>query len=283
MAQAAPAPHPPADVPKRPRGSATSKILPRIITDAFAGILKNSSSYQQTSPDARVSPTSERAPYSQQNEQAVSTPSDRPSMPGRELSEKEITQMNTELNAGGHRRNSSNPRMSVSRRQSSSNDLGSEPSGDASDEHAMRLKWDEANLYLNEGQMGGKMKIDEPKTPYVHSYDATNEEDEEDVNSINPQDVAVDELEMERSKSNKKKAEEDIPGLELGEPEMDPKLRRESDGDRRVTVPEGMQVDGLHHGEDEEHMSRDELEKHRKFEEMRKKHYEMKNIKNLLG
>jgi len=30
-------------------------------------------------------------------------------------------------------------------------------------------------------------------------------------------------------------------------------------------------------------MSTEELEKHKHFEEMRKKHYEMKNIKDLLG
>ena len=30
-------------------------------------------------------------------------------------------------------------------------------------------------------------------------------------------------------------------------------------------------------------MSAEEQEKHRKFEELRKKHYEMKNVANLLG
>ena len=204
-------------------------------------------------------------------------------MPGRELSEKEITQMNTELNAGaGHRRNSSNPRGSISRRQS-----GTSNHDDVHDEQGMRLKWDEANLYLNEGQMGGKMKIDEPKTPYAGRYDPTDEDEE--VSTINPQELAVDELEMEKAKNTSKRTgskDADIPGLDLGEPEMDPQARRESDGERQVIIDsDDMDVDGVgHHGEErEEDMSVAERAKHRKFEEMRKKHYEMKNVKNLLG
>lgn len=200
-------------------------------------------------------------------------------MPARELSEKEITQMNTELNAGnGHRRNSSNPRGSVSRRQSSTSNVDA-----VHDENNMRLKWDEANLYLNEGQMGGKMKIDEPKTPFVHQYNPL--EDEEETSTLNASELAVDELDMEKQKHPPRKAREsDIPGLDLGEPEME-SSRRESDGDRRVTVEtDDMDVDGGHHGEErEEDMSREERDKHKKFEQMRKKHYEMSNVKDLLG
>ena len=46
-----------------------------------------------------------------------------------------------------------------------------------------------------------------------------------------------------------------------------------------------MDVDGVgHHGEERvEDMSTAEREKHQKFEEMRKKHYEMHNVKDLLG
>ena len=213
-------------------------------------------------------------------------------MPNRELSEKEIVQMNTELNAGGHRRTSSNPRGSVSRRQSNQSNA---PEG-LQDEQGMRLKWDEANLWSNEGQMGGKMKIDEPKTPYVGRYDADADVDEESTSAINPIDVAVDELEMKEqhthpqpaSSSRARARESDIPGLDLGEPEMDPASnRRESDGERRVMVEsDGVgEADGhTGHGEErEEDMSAAELQKHRKFEEMRKKHYEMKGVKGLLG
>lgn len=31
-----------------------------------------------------------------------------------------------------------------------------------------RLKWDEENLIITEAQKDSTMKIDEPKTPYVH-------------------------------------------------------------------------------------------------------------------
>lgn len=189
------------------------------------------------------------------------------------MSEKEIVQKNTEINAGPHRRGSSNPRGSVSRRQSGAEGVDSASSP--------RLKWDEANLYLNEGQMGGKMKIDEPKTPYAGHYDPT--QDEEDVSSINPDELVVDELDKKTSDQKRNAKEADIPGLDLGEPKMessDPHL----DGERRVIMdPDQMDIDGARHGEDPANMTKEEQEKHRKFEELRKKHYEMKNVKDLLG
>ncbi len=193
--------------------------------------------------------------------------------------------MNTEINAGEarHRRSSSNPNSASSRRQSSNG----VPDG-MLDTQEMRLKWDEANLYLNEGQMGGKMKIDEPKTPYAARYDPM--EDEGEISALDPSELAVDELEMGKggSNSHKPKARDsDIPGLDLGDPEMEPSARRESDGDRKVTVEsgeDGMEIDGPgHHGEGEEGMTVDEREKHRKFEAMRRRHYEMSGVKNLLG
>ncbi|KAH9822095.1 Glc8 protein [Teratosphaeria destructans] len=274
MAQTAPAQHtPPADMLKRPKG-----------------ILKNSNSYQHTSPDVRISPTQTHAPSSfhEPPSQAQATP-ERPGMPARELSEKEITQMNTELNAGGpQRRNSSNPRGSISRRQSGQS-ANADGTSEQDEPANQKLKWDEANLWLNEGQMGGKMKIDEPKTPFVRQTDPV--EDDEEIESINAQGIAVDELDMAKSGSggptSKKKTakEDDIPGLDIGEPEMEPTLERQDSEDRRVTVgkPDESLEDGMHHGEDEANMTGEELAKHRKFEQMRKKHYEMKNIKNLLG
>ena len=42
----------------------------------------------------------------------------------------------------------------------------------------MRLKWDEANLYLTEQEKNSTMKIDEPKTPYAKHYDPADDEDE---------------------------------------------------------------------------------------------------------
>lgn len=179
--------------------------------------------------------------------------------------------MNTNINAGQGRRGSSNPRGSVSRRQSGAEVEAGSP----------RLKWDEANLYLNEGQMGGKMKIDEPKTPYAGRYEP--EDDDEDSSAINPDDVVVDELEQKGQSKKKHTKEDEIPGLDIGEPELATDAHH-GDGERRVIMdPDHMDVDGAHHGEEPANMSSEEKAKHRKFEQMRRKHYEMKNVKDLLG
>lgn len=227
-------------------------------------ILKNSG--QHASPDARTSPVMEDAPP-------------RPGV-NRGMSEKEITQMNTEINAGGsQRRGSSNPR-SLSRRQSAA---------EGADAASPRLKWDEANLYLNEGQMGGRMKIDEPKTPYAGHYDPTGDEEEEQTSGLDANDLVVDELDKAKTNSGeptekKRSRANDIPDLDLGEPEVHALEREPSDGERRVVVDaDQMDVDGARHGEEPADMTREEREKHRKFEEMRKKHYEMRNVKDLLG
>lgn len=223
------------------------------------GILKNSG--QSTSPELQ---SKSSAVFDAQDE--------RPGL-ARGLSEKEITQMNTNINAGPGRRGSSNPRGSVSRRQSGA---------EAPEQASPRLKWDEANLYLNEGQMGGKMKIDEPKTPYAGRYEP--EDDDEDVSALNTDEIVVDELEKKGQQSKKKHAKEaEIPGLDLGEPELAGQAQH-TDGERRVILdPDHMDVDGARHGEQPADISSEEKEKHRKFEEMRKKHYEMKNVKDLLG
>lgn len=150
----------------------------------------------------------------------------------------------------------------------------------------MRLKWDEANLYLAEQQSGGRMKITEPKTPYQYG-DVMEDDDEEDV-AIDPRYVNVDEVDLAKGK-HKKARESDIPGLELGEPEEDfsptalteddrivreQSLSREGSKEKHVSVSEGSDGDRPKESEDE---------KHREFEERRKRHYEMKEIKNLLG
>lgn len=198
--------------------------------------------------------------------------------------------MNTNINAGigGHRRNSSNPsRGSISRRQSASDGMQQQDAG------SPRLRWDEANLYLNEGQMGGKMKIDEPKTPFAKQYDPL--EDEEEMSALNAQDLMVDEVDKKKAgeassagNPHRRTKEDEIPGLDLGEPEIGHRMERTpSDGEKRVIVDtesgEAMDVDGARHGEVPVSASEEEREKHRRFEEMRKKHYEMKDVKNLLG
>jgi protein phosphatase inhibitor 2 len=222
------------------------------------GILKNSNSFQgeHTSPESALHPViSEERP-------GVS----------RGMSEKEIVMQNTIHNAG-HRRSSSNPRGPPSRRQS-----GTSLSHPA-DENSPRLKWDEANLYLTEQQRDSTMKITEPKTPYAKQYDPT--EDEEEVAMINAEELKVDELDEKQGK--KASREDDIPGLDLGEPEEPLRTSETPESERRVVMDSEVAGDEGRHGEHEVDMTAEEREKHKQFEEARKKHYEMKNIKNLLG
>lgn len=158
----------------------------------------------------------------------------------------------------------------------------------------MRLKWDEANLYLAEQQKSSTMKITEPKTPYEYARDipAEDEEEEEDV-AIDPRYVDVDELDKHKRAKNGH-GERDIPGLELGDPE---ELRKTQPGDEdsRIVRGESLSREGST-GSREKHVNvateeetavgmptREEMEKHKKFEELRKKHYEMRDVKGRLG
>ena len=141
------------------------------------------------------------------------------------------------------------------------------------------------------------MKIDEPKTPYAKRYDPT--EDEEEVHQLDAQELMVDELDKERElghqgRSSRRTRESDIPGLDIGEPEeqlpetlgtSSIRMSRSNSGGREKQVHVDAQGDNERsHGDDvQAGMSKEEQEKHHKFEQMRKKHYEMKDVKGLLG
>jgi protein phosphatase inhibitor 2 len=181
---------------------------------------------------------------------------------------------NTLKNAGpaAHRRSSSNPRGPPSRRQSGT--------GAHADENNPRLKWDEANLYLTEQERDSTMKIDEPKTPFVKDYDSR--EDDAEIEMLNAEELNVDELDS-KHRTRKQKIE-DIPEFDLGEPEQNaPHQAHTPESEKRVMVEPDVEGDEGHHGEEYLRMTPEEQEKHRKFEMMRKKHYEMKNVKDLLG
>lgn len=140
----------------------------------------------------------------------------------------------------------------------------------------MRLKWDEANLYLTEQEKNSTMKIDEPKTPYAKHYDPT--EDEDEIRMLDADELVVDELDKRQAGSPSRSArtkEEEIPGLSLGDPEEAiPEL-----DEHTLKKEKAVHVTG------EEHvgLSKEEQEKHKRFEEMRKRHYEMRNIASMLG
>jgi protein phosphatase inhibitor 2 len=186
------------------------------------------------------------------------------------MSEKEITLANTMQNAGPHRRSSSTPRGTGSRRASHSHQA---------DENSPRLKWDEANLYLTEQQRDSTMEITEPKTPYAKQYDPA--EDDDEIEAINASEVVVDEL--DQAKGKKASRDTDIPDIDIGEPE-NPALEhsRTPESERRVMVEPDQHDEGFH-GEEPADLPPEERAKHAKFEAARKKHYEMKNVKNLLG
>ncbi|KAF8460661.1 hypothetical protein BDZ91DRAFT_417101 [Kalaharituber pfeilii] len=198
----------------------------------------------------------------------------------RQISEKDIVLQNTLQNAG-RRRSTSNGRPG-SRRQSST-------AGDSPDQASPRLKWDEANLYLTEQQKSSKMKITEPKTPYAKRYDPA--EDEDELRTLNAEGLVVDELDgsIQDSMASPPRVkgkhhatrEEDIPGLELGEPEESIPARHNHASPKQVIVIDDEGISSGHQHADDDGSETEE--KHRKFAEMRKKHYEMKDVKELLG
>lgn len=186
------------------------------------------------------------------------------------MSSKEITIENTHFNAG-HRRSSSAARQTPGSRRQSSHGHPADADGSSS----QRLQWDEANLYLTEQERTATMKIDEPKTPYAKHYDPA--EDPSDEEMDDPMEAAG----AQRAGGTVRR-EDDIPGLSLGEPE-------EAIPERTPSIEKRAHVDdesvGGHDvdGEEMVGLSAEEREKHKKFEEARKRHYEMKNVAQLLG
>ncbi|KAK3325044.1 ribosomal L27 protein-domain-containing protein [Apodospora peruviana] len=200
---------------------------------------------------------------------------------------KELTIANTQYNAG-HRRSSSGAgsRPGGSRRQSLR--APSHHGGDdATDEQeGQRLKWDEANLYLTEQERSSTMKINEPKTPYAKHYDPTEDpSDDEMAEPIDPDSIDMDRVDGVPHQRRGAPAEDEIPGLSLGEPEE--AVPENEFGDVAAPHrPRAVHVDSHGHdsdGEELAHLTPEEREKHRQFEEMRKRHYEMKNVASLLG
>ncbi|RKF79020.1 putative glc8 protein [Golovinomyces cichoracearum] len=202
---------------------------------------------------------------------------------------KDSTHQNT-LQNSGRRRSQSTAQPSISRRISNQNTAHFN-----GEDTNIRLKWDEVNLYLTEQERSSTMKIDEPKTPYAKRYDPAEDEEEmmvldkeenqildkEEARSPDEINVMTKNLDTIREQINvdceSKTREDEIPGLFLGEPE-------EAIPERDVVEFTTKKDKAVHvTGEENIGWSKEEQEKHRKFEEMRKKHYEMKNVANLLG
>ena len=121
------------------------------------------------------------------------------------------------------------------------------------------------------------MKINEPKTPYAKHYDPSEDPSDEDE-PIEGGPLARAGA-RERSTGGRK-FDDDIPGLSLGDPEEEIPQDETSKKEKAVHVD----ASGAPVGHEEEvGLTPEEREKHRKFEEMRKKHYEMKDVAQLLG
>jgi len=243
-------------------GSEKSQVRPK-------GILKNS--FHKSPPQPRPLD----APVSEPNPVAIAE---------RAQSDKEITLQNTMQNAG-HRRSPSSSRPGGSRRQSSNTPTLPD------EESSMRLKWDEANLYFTEQDKSSTMKIDEPKTPYAQRYDPS--EDDEEMRTLDAEEILVDEKDkLDTLQPIKKRhaREEEIPGLDLGEPEEMVPENDIGEAPRMTRSRSGSSRSGeksVHVKEDGADVnvgaSKEEQEKHKKFEAMRKRHYEMRNVASLLG
>lgn len=222
-----------------------------------------------------------------------------PALPADSAENKDITLQNTLQNAG--RRSSSARRTAGAGRRLSGTTFSGDPNGD--DRSSSHLKWDEANLYLAEQEKTAKMKIDEPKTPWAPSYDPSQDDRDEmqtevQDRTLDAHDLVVDELDKKSPANHPKKSVHDseIPDFELGEPEENFQTGGPAAGEGRIMRERSLSqnsnrsdkhvvVDNEESNRANDHLmtTEESEEKHREFEERRKKHYEMKNIKDLLA
>lgn len=256
---------------------------------ALIGILKNAS-FRHSPPTSPTHSNAAASVSANEPSQVQSSRSDEPEsdrqLPTDREAIKEVTMANTQYNAGHRRSSSAGTRGSRSRRPSSraASQQGDVDGNDA--DTSPRLKWDEANLYLTEQERTATMKITEPKTPYARHYDpaADPSDDEEDGAGAGPG-LDLDKIDgvSGRRSGARAAAEDDIPGLSLGEPtEAVPEGEFSNERPRAVHVDS----DGGRHDADADEMAGmtpEEREKHRRFERMRKQHYEMKDVAKLLG
>ena len=206
----------------------------------------------------------------------------------------ELTITNTEYNA-------SHCQSSFSASRPLGHNCTPSANGDAEGgKNSQRLKWDEANLYLMEQDRTSTMKITEPETPYARHYDPDEDPSDLDDNGDEPKPtrpIDANEIDMGRvdgvPSPNRKTArrkwagDEEIPGLFLREPEgAIPGPEEAIPEGEFAGRPRAVHLDSngrRHHDVQHVVLSPEERAKHRRFEQMRQKDYEMKNVAALLG
>lgn len=125
-----------------------------------------------------------------------------------------------------------------------------------------RMKWNERNLAENEiaKQQYQDIHVDEPKTPYQGAVDPQGEYyrvDDDDENNNDRNNLKLDDINS-------------IDDFSLGEPEYkteDLNVNNENENT-------------LEQGEEEEEELDEAVAKHKRFEEMRKKHYDVRAVFN---
>ncbi|KAI1316692.1 hypothetical protein EDD11_009581 [Mortierella claussenii] len=129
------------------------------------------------------------------------------------------------------------------------------------DENAPRLKWDEENLIITEAQKDSTMKIDEPKTPFVHyNHELDKVIDPEEVFSLD-------------GPKKKRAALAHTPPVPSYFPGLDDEDNDEYNDNDRDRDPEEWQDSD----DDEEQHTLDHASvDHDKFARMRAEHYKMK-------
>ncbi|KAF9174737.1 hypothetical protein BGX21_004337 [Mortierella sp. AD011] len=144
-------------------------------------------------------------------------------------------------------------------------------SGQQPEENTQRLKWDEENLMITEAQKDSTMKIDEPKTPFVHyNFELDKVMDPGESFSLDGPRKKIAAL------AHTPPVRSYFPNLDDEEGDNDDDDDNDEDDDDRDRDPEEWQDSD----EEEDHEKSDSKEvdtvDHEKFARLRAEHYKMK-------
>ncbi|KAK3836582.1 MAG: hypothetical protein JOS17DRAFT_734592 [Linnemannia elongata] len=137
-----------------------------------------------------------------------------------------------------------------------------------SEENAPRLKWDEENLIITEAQKDSTMKIDEPKTPFIHyDYELDRVLDADEVFRLNGP----------RKKQAALAHTPPVPSYFKGLPNEDEDDEEDDDDREPNDEPEEWQSSD----EEDEQESENKAIDHDKFARLRAEHYNMREAVKL--